>query len=65
MLLDKGISKEDCLSVNSIELGNNATGALTRSGSVPSLDLKSFLSSNHDDETAVENMHQVRKNDFF
>lgn len=56
---EKGVPKEDCLSVNSIELGNHATGALPRSGSVPSLDLKSFFSPNHDDESAIENMHQM------
>ncbi|XP_043467951.1 synergin gamma-like isoform X2 [Leptopilina heterotoma] len=56
---EKAVPKEDCLSVNSIELGNNATGVLTRSGSVPSLDLKSFFTPNHDDESAIENMQQM------
>ena len=35
---------------------------MTRSGSVPSLDLKSFLPSSQDDEQQIENMHQVKKN---
>lgn len=47
--------------MNSIELGP-ATGVLTRSGSVPSLDLKSFLPSSQEDEQQIENMHQVRHN---
>lgn len=32
---------------------------ITRSGSVPSLDLKSFLPSSQEDEQQIENMHQV------
>ncbi|XP_033230780.1 uncharacterized protein LOC117181875 [Belonocnema kinseyi] len=56
---DKVVQKEDCISVNSIELGNGVPGVLTRSGSVPSLDLKSFLSPSQEDESTVENMHQT------
>ncbi|XP_012272798.1 synergin gamma [Orussus abietinus] len=56
---DKTFQKEDALSIHSIELGNGTTGGLTRSGSVPSLDLKSFLPSTQDEEQQVENMHQL------
>lgn len=38
---------------------NGASNALTRSGSVPSLDLKSFLPSNTEDEQIVDTTHQV------
>ncbi|KAG7208709.1 hypothetical protein KM043_014911 [Ampulex compressa] len=57
--LGKVVQKEDAISVNSIELINGASGALTRSGSVPSLDLKSFLPSNVEEDQAVETVHQV------
>ena len=59
--IEKVVQKEDAISVNSIELGNGNIGVLTRSSSVPSLDLKSFLSPTVEDEQLqVENMHQVR-----
>ena len=38
---------------------NGASNALTRSGSVPSLDLKSFLPSNAEDEQVMDTTHQV------
>lgn len=38
---------------------NGASNALTRSGSVPSLDLKSFLPSNTEDEQIIDTTHQV------
>lgn len=38
---------------------NGASNALTRSGSVPSLDLKSFLPSNAEDEQVMDTAHQV------
>lgn len=38
---------------------NGAPNALTRSGSVPSLDLKSFLPSNVEDEQVADTTHQV------
>lgn len=38
---------------------NGASNALTRSGSVPSLDLKSFLPSNTEDEQIMDTTHQV------
>ncbi|KAK0087221.1 hypothetical protein PV325_001463 [Microctonus aethiopoides] len=55
---EKVIQKEDAISINSIEL-NNGVEVLTRSNSVPSLDLKLFLPSNVDDEKEMENMHQL------
>ncbi|XP_011297313.1 synergin gamma isoform X2 [Fopius arisanus] len=55
---EKVIQKEDTISINSIELANGP-GVLTRSGSVPSLDLKSFLPSNGDEEKETESMHQL------
>lgn len=59
-IAEKVVPKEDTISVNSIELGNGAIGVLTRSSSVPSLDLKSFLSpSVEDEQQQTENMHQV------
>ncbi|XP_058805291.1 synergin gamma-like [Phymastichus coffea] len=54
---EKPIQREDTLSVNSMELA--APGVITRSGSVPSLDLKSFLPSSQEDEQQIENMHQM------
>ncbi|XP_043282899.1 synergin gamma-like [Venturia canescens] len=60
---EKITSKEDTISVNSIELVNGSNEAIiTRSNSVPSLDLKSFLSPCIDDEQQqhqVEDMHQL------
>ncbi|XP_003424057.1 synergin gamma isoform X1 [Nasonia vitripennis] len=56
---EKVVQREDALSINSIELGPPPSGVLTRSGSVPSLDLKSFLPSSQDDEQQIENMHQM------
>lgn len=38
---------------------NGTSNALTRSGSVPSLDLKSFLPSNTEDEQIIDTTHQV------
>ena len=38
---------------------NGASNALTRSGSVPSLDLKSFLPSATEDEQTMDTTHQV------
>ena len=38
---------------------NGASNALTRSGSVPSLDLKSFLPSTTEDEQIMDTTHQV------
>lgn len=55
----KALQKEDAISINSIEFVNSAPNALTRSGSVPSLDLKSFLPSNAEDEHVVDTTHQV------
>lgn len=54
--IGKAIQREDAISINSIELTNGASGApLTRSGSVPSLDLKSFLpSSAEEDQLLVD-----------
>ncbi|XP_015124567.1 uncharacterized protein LOC107046463 isoform X2 [Diachasma alloeum] len=55
---EKIIQKEDTISINSVELANGL-GVLTRSGSVPSLDLKSFLPYNGDEEKETESMHQL------
>ncbi|CAK9809805.1 Synergin gamma [Anthophora plagiata] len=57
--IGKALQKEDAISINSIEFMNGASSALTRSGSVPSLDLKSFLPSNTEDEQVVETTHQL------
>ncbi|XP_026669656.1 synergin gamma-like [Ceratina calcarata] len=56
--IGKAIQKEDAISINSIEFANGASNALTRSGSVPSLDLKSFLPSNMEDEQTVDTAPQ-------
>ncbi|XP_050577388.1 synergin gamma-like [Bombus affinis] len=56
--IGKALQKEDAISINSIEFMNGASNALTRSGSVPSLDLKSFLPSNTEDEQIVDTTHQ-------
>ncbi|XP_046466427.1 uncharacterized protein R10E11.6 [Neodiprion pinetum] len=56
---DKVVQKEDNISVNSIELGIGSLGCLPRSGSVPSLDLKCFLTNSQDDDHQVESMHQL------
>ncbi|CAL7947257.1 unnamed protein product [Xylocopa violacea] len=56
--IGKTLQKEDAISINSIEFMNGASNALTRSGSVPSLDLKSFLPSNTEDEQIVETTPQ-------
>lgn len=50
--------KEDATSVSSMDLNSGINGPLHRSGSVPSLDLKSFLPPNLTDER-FDNMHQV------
>ncbi|XP_054008949.1 synergin gamma-like [Hylaeus anthracinus] len=55
----KVLQKEDAISINSIEFMNGAPNALTRSGSVPSLDLKSFLPSSVEDEQIADAMHQA------
>ncbi|XP_057320688.1 synergin gamma-like [Microplitis mediator] len=54
---EKVMQKEDTISVNSIDIGNGTV--LTRSNSVPSLDLKSFLPANADEDKEAENMHQL------
>nr|XP_033323094.1 synergin gamma-like [Megalopta genalis] len=56
--IGKALQKEDAISINSVEFINGAPNVLTRSGSVPSLDLKSFLPSNAEDEPVVEATHQ-------
>ncbi|XP_006560546.1 synergin gamma [Apis mellifera] len=56
--IGKALQKEDAISINSIEFMNGASNALTRSGSVPSLDLKSFLPSNTEDEQVIDTTHQ-------
>ncbi|XP_034948378.1 synergin gamma-like [Chelonus insularis] len=53
---EKVIAKEDTISENSLELGNNTI--MTRSNSVPSLDLKCFLPSVGDEDKDVETMNQ-------
>ncbi|XP_032690437.1 synergin gamma-like [Odontomachus brunneus] len=50
----KNIQKEDAISINSVELISGPSEALPRSGSVPSLDLKSFLPSNIEEDQVVE-----------
>ncbi|XP_043526752.1 synergin gamma-like [Frieseomelitta varia] len=56
--IGKALQKEDAISINSIEFMNGASNALTRSGSVPSLDLKSFLPSTTEDEQIMDTTHQ-------
>lgn len=58
LFLGKNIQKEDAISINSVELISGPSEALPRSGSVPSLDLKSFLPSNIE-EDQVEAPQQV------
>ncbi|XP_019696484.1 uncharacterized protein LOC105182149 isoform X2 [Harpegnathos saltator] len=55
----KNIQKEDAISINSVELISSPTEALPRSGSVPSLDLKSFLPSNIEEDQVVEAPQQL------
>ena len=57
--MGKALQKEDAISINSIDFMNGASNALTRSGSVPSLDLKSFLPSNAEDEQVMDTTHQA------
>lgn len=59
LFLGKNVQKEDAISINSVELINGPSEALPRSGSVPSLDLKSFLSSNIEDDQVIEASQQV------
>ncbi|KAH0560934.1 synergin gamma-like [Cotesia glomerata] len=54
---EKVMQKEDIASINSIELGNGRV--ITRSNSVPSLDLKSFLPANFEEDKETENMYQL------
>ncbi|XP_008548752.1 synergin gamma-like [Microplitis demolitor] len=54
---EKVMQKEDTISVSSIDIGNGTV--LTRSNSVPSLDLKSFLPANAEEDKEAENMHQL------
>ncbi|XP_076233188.1 uncharacterized protein LOC143178421 [Calliopsis andreniformis] len=56
--MGKALQKEDTISINSIDFMNGAPNALTRSGSVPSLDLKSFLPSSVEDEQVADTTHQ-------
>ncbi|XP_048508508.1 synergin gamma-like isoform X2 [Athalia rosae] len=56
---DPVIQKEDNISVNSIELGSGSLNCIPRSGSVPSLDLKCFLTNSQDEDHQIENMHQL------
>ncbi|XP_011868722.1 PREDICTED: synergin gamma-like [Vollenhovia emeryi] len=55
----KNAQKEDAISINSIELISGPSEALPRSGSVPSLDLKSFLPSNVEDDQVIEAPQQT------
>ncbi|XP_011634611.1 uncharacterized protein LOC105425505 isoform X1 [Pogonomyrmex barbatus] len=55
----KNVQKEDAISINSIELISGPSEALPRSGSVPSLDLKSFLPSNVEEEQVIEAPQQT------
>ncbi|XP_050458796.1 synergin gamma-like [Cataglyphis hispanica] len=55
----KNIQKEDAISINSVELISGPSEALPRSGSVPSLDLKSFLPSNIEEDQIVETSQQT------
>lgn len=60
MPLGKFIQMEDAISLNSIELMNGISDrTITRSGSVPSLDLKSFLPTNSEEDQIVQITHQV------
>ncbi|EZA56866.1 hypothetical protein DMN91_001292 [Ooceraea biroi] len=55
----KSVQKEDAISINSVELISGPSEALPRSGSVPSLDLKSFLPSSIDEDQVVEAPQQT------
>ncbi|KAF7413584.1 hypothetical protein HZH68_002073 [Vespula germanica] len=56
----KLIQMEDAISLNSIELMNGISDrAITRSGSVPSLDLKSFLPTNSEEDQVVQITQQT------
>ncbi|XP_012224371.1 uncharacterized protein [Linepithema humile] len=55
----KNVQKEDAISINSVELISGPSEALPRSGSVPSLDLKSFLPSNIEEDQVVETSQQI------
>ncbi|XP_012542160.1 synergin gamma isoform X1 [Monomorium pharaonis] len=55
----KNVQKEDAISINSIELISGTSEALPRSGSVPSLDLKSFLPSNIEEDQIIEAPQQT------
>ncbi|CAL1684866.1 unnamed protein product [Lasius platythorax] len=55
----KNVQKEDAISINSVELISGPSEALPRSGSVPSLDLKSFLPSNIEEDQVVEASQQT------
>ncbi|XP_029164366.1 synergin gamma-like [Nylanderia fulva] len=55
----KNVQKEDAISINSVELISGPSEALPRSGSVPSLDLKSFLPSNIEEDQVVEATQQA------
>lgn len=55
----KNVQKEDAISINSIELISGPSEALPRSGSVPSLDLKSFLPSNVEEDQVIEAPQQT------
>lgn len=55
----KNAQKEDAISINSIELNSGPSEALPRSGSVPSLDLKSFLPSNVEEDQIIEAPQQT------
>lgn len=59
LFLGKNVQKEDAISINSVELISGPSEALPRSGSVPSLDLKSFLPSNIEEDQVVEATQQV------
>ncbi|KAJ8679518.1 hypothetical protein QAD02_015305 [Eretmocerus hayati] len=54
---EKIMQIEEAPSTNRVEL--KVPESLIRSGSVSSLDLKSILPSNHDDDQQIENMHQM------
>ncbi|XP_070514437.1 synergin gamma isoform X2 [Cardiocondyla obscurior] len=54
----KNVQKEDAISINSIELISGPSETLPRSGSVPSLDLKSFLPSNVEEDQVIETSQQ-------
>ncbi|XP_035722991.1 uncharacterized protein LOC118441976 [Vespa mandarinia] len=56
----KLIQMEDAISLNSIELMNGISDrTITRSGSVPSLDLKSFLPTNSEEDQIIQITQQT------